>query len=93
MERLEVRADHDRWSWAYRNGNGVELQSNQLYERRAEAEFAARSAYPDVSLEPIDGDGDHHDADRRMLIAVVVLLLTVIGLGIVLWRQPDQDEG
>lgn len=91
MDHVEVWAERDRWRWAYRDGNGVELLSNQLYDRRAEAEGAAQMAYPDLLLEaPPQPKGN---GDRRMLVAIVLLLLAVIGLGIILKRsQPDKDE-
>jgi hypothetical protein len=63
--------------------------SNQLYERRDEAEDAAHTAYPDIRLESNEASAEA--SDRRILIAIVVLLLAVIGLGILL-RKTEREE-
>lgn len=91
MDRLEVYNEREQWRWAYRDGNGVELLSNQVYDLRSEAEQAAQMAYPDVRLDVPEQVGGH--SDRRILMAIVVLLLAVIGLGIVLKRVQREEEG
>ena len=91
MDRLEVWEERDQWRWAYRDGNGVDLRSNQVYAVRSEAERAAQLAYPDLPLE-VPGQVSGND-DRRILIAIVTLLLLVVGLTILAKRVQRQEEG
>ena len=50
--------DDGRWAWRYLEpATRIELNSNEAYASREEAEAAARRAYPDISL-PDDEVGE-----------------------------------
>ena len=90
MEQLEVwEQDRDQWRWRYSAGPQVELVTNQLYDERAEAEQAARHAYPDIRLE-IPAQIESIEDNRRLLVTLVVLVLAAIGIAI--WFQRSEGD-
>ena len=90
MEQLEVwEQDRDRWRWRYSAGPKVELVSNQLYDDPAEAEQAARHAYPDIRLET-PAQLEAVEDRKRLLVTLVVLVLTAIGIAI--WLQTSRGS-
>lgn len=68
MAIVELRRLADgRWTWTYRDED-VELSSNDEYDSAADAEAAASSAYPGVTItRAIAGSAPETPATRRGL--------------------------
>ena len=88
MEQIEfVREAGERWRWAFSDGNGARILSNQVYDDAGEARRAAAAAYPDLPLP--DAREQDHEAPRRkprsfpLLLALALLagLALVVGWG------------
>lgn len=79
MERalIEITSDPDgRWRWVYRRGDAA-IAANEHYGSRAEAEAAARTAYPGVSVAartpPANTSDDEPSGPWGWLIMMVAL--------------------
>ena len=64
--------DH-RWRWAWSDGEGPELVSNETFETRDEARSAAQEAYPDAELRDEAAPAHVHDHRARRTGVVAAL--------------------
>jgi uncharacterized protein YegP (UPF0339 family) len=78
IETVELfQGPEGRWRWRYRAGDTA-LESNESYDSAAEAQDAARIAYPGVSITGLDAA--FSDPEQSRAISWLALLLIIVVL-------------